>query len=89
MSMTTDEQFEFMALIGELNFSLADYPFFIKAVCDPYSHPSVIQEAFNELREKVDSTSKLFEMFEFLVIRFHKDDPKTLGSLFAPYLHSQ
>ncbi len=89
MSMTTDEQFELIALIGELDFSLTDHPEFVQLLCNTRGESEALDAYFSILQNKVEKIDLYFEMFEFLVKKFYKEDPLSLKSIISPYLITQ
>ncbi len=89
MSMTTDEQFELIGLIGELSFSIPDHPHLVDLLNDPQSQPDKLDTIFDELRQKLDKVDTYFEMFEFLVKKYYQEDPAALKSIFSPFLLAQ
>ncbi len=86
MNMTTDEQFELIALIGELNFSVADHPELVKLLCDTTPQNDKLNTLFDQIRQKLDNVDLYVEMFEFMVKKYYQEDPATLKSIFSPYL---
>ncbi len=86
MSMTEEEQFELIGLMGELSFSIGECPELVRCLADPGSHEKDLQTIFEELAQKVEKVDLYFEMFEFLVKKYYQEDPISLKSIFAPYL---
>ncbi len=89
MTMTTDEQFELIGLIGEMSFSVNDHPKLVSLLCDPNSQIDELNTLFVELHQKINDTDLYFEMFEFLVKKYHLEDPEALKSIFSPFLQTQ
>ncbi len=86
MGMTTDEQFELIALIGELDSSLSNHPQLLQIVCNTTGEVETLNSCFLELRDTVEKVDVYFEMFEFIVKKFYTEDPSSLKSIFSPFL---